>query len=151
MRTKYVTLGLAAMLFISTSYALQDNPQNLQVERERTAKQYIFDLQNADYKDIVQLFEKNGFVISTSRGKVDAREFFYDFLPNVVSAKTELHQFFTSSLYANRLAARFHFSFKLKDGAEGSGEYMDEFVFVANSAKLVSVYMFENLKFDNKN
>jgi len=29
----------------------------------------------------------------------------------------------------------------------GDGEYVDEFVFANNSAKLLAVYMFENLKF----
>ena len=47
----------------------------------------------------------------------------------------------------NRFAARFHFKFKLKDGEEGNGEYIDEFVFTEHSTKLSAVYMFENLKF----
>ena len=33
----------------------------------------------------------------------------------------------------------------------GDGEYVDEFIFENNSAKLISVYMFENLKFKSSN
>jgi len=44
--------------------------------------------------------------------------------------------------------ARFFFSFDMKDGYKGHGEYVDEFVFVNNSSKLAAVYMFENLNFD---
>lgn len=117
------------------------------ISKEEVAKRYLLDLAKADYKDIVRLFDKNGFVISTSRGKVNAKEFFYAFLPNVESAKTELHQIFTSQSDANRITARFHLTYQLKDGEKGNGEYVDEFIFDANSHKLSAVYMFENLKF----
>ena len=75
---------------------------------------YQQDLQRADYKDIVQLFAKDGFVISTSRGKMDAKEFFYSFLPEIASAKTDLHQIFSKTADQNVLAARFHFEYKMR-------------------------------------
>jgi hypothetical protein len=124
---------------------------SLQAQRERVVNRYIMDLKNADYRDIAQLFEKTGMVVSTSRGEVNAKDFFYAFLPSIVSAKTELHQSFLSSIDRNHYAARFHFSFKLKDGEQGDGEYIDEFIFTDKSAKLSAVYMFENLKFPTSN
>ena len=123
---------------------------HLREARHQVVAQYITNLKNADYKNMVQLFEKNGFVISTSRGKVNAKDFFYSFLPEVESATTETHQVFAEELDSNRLAARFHFTFKLKDGEKGEGEYVDEFIFTPNSSKLTAVYMFENLKFVNE-
>lgn len=141
-----IILGIAGVLAITTTYGAihQDNLENA---REAITKRYISDLGRADYKDIVQLFEQNGVVVSTSRGKVDAKEFFYGFLPNILSAKTVPHQSFRGSTDKNRFTVRFNFSFKLKDGDEGAGEYIDEFVFAKNSAKLAAVYMFENHKF----
>jgi hypothetical protein len=124
---------------------------NLSKEREQVIRDYILDLEKADYQGITSLFTENGSVISTSRGKVLAYDFFYSFLPSIEQANTELHQTFKSSNNSNRYAARFHFNFKLKDGEEGDGEYVDEFIFENDSTKLISVSMFENLKFNLKN
>ena len=144
-----IAVFVAGLFVFPLSYATQVK-SNLLEAREQIINQYILDLQNADYKDITQLFEKNGIVISTSRGKVDAKEFFYSFLPNILHAETKIHQFFINQSDNNHLSARFHFSFTLKDGEEGNGEYIDEFIFADHSAKLSAVYMFENLKFENK-
>ena len=149
MKINHIALGFTAIFTISTCHAAQDDLNRLKEVREQVTKQYIQDLQKGDYKDITQLFEKNGIVVSTSRGKFNAKEFFYSFLPNIASANTELHQFFISDTDIDRISARFHFSFKLKDGEEGNGEYVDEFIFSHNSTKLLAVYMFENLKFEN--
>lgn len=127
-----------------------DKDISLQEAQKQVAKRYIIDLQKGDYKDITQLFAQDGFVVSTSKGKVNAKDFFYSFLPNIVRAKTELNQTFISDKEPNRISARFHFTFKLNDGEEGGGEYIDEFVFSPNSKKLAAVYMFENLKFKNE-
>lgn len=149
MKISHMVLGVVAgLVLFNVTFA---NPllvdATLAGERQNVAKQYILDLQKADYKDIVQLFEKNGKVVSTSRGEMDAKEFFYAFLPYINEAKTEIHQFFKASEGSDRLAVRFHFTYKMKDGEEGEGEYVDEFVFAQHSAKLTQVYMFENLKF----
>lgn len=129
------------------SYAHQVDASSLLELRKEVIMHYIDDLQQADYKNISALFEKNGTVVSTSRGKVNAKEFFYAFLPEIASATTELHQTFVSDVDQNRFGARFHFNFTLKDGEKGNGEYVDEFVFADNSSLLTAVYMFENLKF----
>lgn len=118
-----------------------------QAEREQILHQYVMDLQAANYRDISQLFTQNGVVISTSRGRMNAKDFFYAFLPEIKSAKTEFHQSFVSNTDPNHYSARFHFTFTLKDGEKGDGEYIDEFVFENNSNKLSEVYMFENLHF----
>jgi hypothetical protein len=135
----------AIVIMLSTSaMANQSNAiDSLHEDREQVIKQYVKDLQNADYKDISQLFDSNGIVVSTSRGKMNAKEFFYSFLPGVTSANTELHQSFASGDDVNRYASRFHFKFTMKEGEVGEGE----FVFVEGSSKLSAVYMFENLKF----
>ena len=107
----------------------------------------MFVWEGADAEGISALFEEGGTVISTSRGNVNANDFFHGFLPEIESASTEFHQSFINNVDNNSYAARFHFKFKLKDGETGEGEYIDEFEFSNNSAKLISVYMFENLKF----
>jgi hypothetical protein len=149
MKSKLIPSVLVSILLANTvAIASESNiDTSLQDARRKIVKQYILDLQKADYQDITQLFDKNGIVISTSKGKINAKEFFYAFLPEIISANTQEHQTFVSSDDNNHLGARFHFKFKLKDGETGEGEYTDEFVFMDNSAKLEAVYMFENLKF----
>lgn len=141
----FLLIGLIGLLCTHVVMAKEKMP--LQVTREAIVKQYIIALGQADYKTITALFEKNGEVVSTSRGKVNAKEFFYNFLPNIVIAHTNTHQYFIHPTDPNRVVARFHFDFKLKDGEEGEGEYIDEFVFNEKSNLLSAVYMFENLKF----
>lgn len=120
-------------------------------EREKIIHQYILDLGKADHQGISALFEENGKVVSTSRGIVNAKDFFSTFLPNIESATTEFHEVFVSKLDNDHYAARFHFNFKLKDGETGNGEYVDEFLFNKNSTKLSRVYMFENLAYQFEN
>lgn len=149
MKIRYIISGLTAVFVLSnTAFANSSEVDAALIDaRQKIANQYILDLQNADYKNIVQLFEKNGKVVSTSRGEMDAKEFFYAFLPYIQEAKTEIHQFFKAKDGSDKLAVRFHFTYKMKDGEEGEGEYIDEFIFAHASAKLTQVYMFENLKF----
>lgn len=150
MKAKLISIFILVQVMFSTAMAAKSEPaKTLVSDREKVITQYLMDLKNADYKDIVQLFEKNGIVVSTSRGNVNAKDFFYAFLPEIETANTELHQSFSSNMDVNRYAARFHFTFTLKDGETGDGEYVDEFVFADHSNKLVAVYMFENLKFKN--
>jgi hypothetical protein len=147
MKLNFITIGLLLFSGLTTSYALPTN-QDLLTERKQVIEQYLLDLQKADYKDITQLFEKNGYVVSTSKGKINAKEFFYVFLPKVKSAKTESHNIFISDQDPNTLAGRFHFTFAFNSGEEENGEFVDEFVFSPNSSKLSAVYMFENMKFE---
>lgn len=149
-----IKLLLAAfMLSVSvisiTAYAAGQANSNLSKQRNDVIHRYVEDLQKADVADISSLFVANGFVISTSRGEVNAHDFFSAFLPNITNASTQLHQLFQSKDDLDRMAARFHFSFTMTDGESGEGEYVDEFVFAANSDQLQAVYMFENLKFAN--
>jgi hypothetical protein len=129
MKTRLISSVLTSMLLINTAAIASEMHSSTSLQ------------------DITQLFDKNGIVISTSKGKINAKEFFYAFLPEILTASTEEHQAFFSSDNSNHLGARFHFKFKLKEGEAGEGEYTDEFVFMDNSTKLEAVYMFENLKF----
>lgn len=151
MRIQSISFFMLTLLALTNSAIATANnvSDTLQTERKKVINQSIMDLKNADYKDIATLFENNGIVVSTSRGTVNAKDFFYSFLPSIETANSELHQSFLNDSDSNRYAARFHFEFKLKDGEMGNGEYVDEFVFTNNSAKLSAVYMFENLKFRN--
>lgn len=142
-----VLLSLSNYAAAGQDYLYSD----MNIEREQVIRDYILDLERADSEAISALFEEGGTVISTSRGNVNAKDFFHAFLPEIESASTELHQFFINNVDNNSYAARFHFKFKLKDGETGEGEYIDEFKFSNNSTKLTSVYMFENLKFNVKN
>ena len=137
-------ISLICLTFASASSA---NTQSLQTQRETVIKEYLADLAAANYQDIALLFDPNGYVVSTSRGHANAKEFFYAFLPNVTQAHTTLHAAFLSGGTPDTSAARFHLDFQLKDGETGNGEYMDEFVFNPGSTKLAAVYMFENLQF----
>jgi hypothetical protein len=135
MKMKQMSYLLMSMLIMSSqALAGPNDALNLKSDRERVMRQYIYDLERADYRDISTLFTENGTVVSTSRGNVNAKEFFYAFLPNIDSARTEIHQVFSNNHDPNRYAARFHFTYSLKDGETGDGEYM-----------------FENLKFKQTN
>lgn len=142
-----VLLSLSNYAAAGQDYTYSD----LNIEREQVIRNYILDLERADSEGISALFEEGGTVISTSRGNVNAKDFFHGFLPEIASASAEFHQSFINNVDNNRYAARFNFKFKLKDGETGDGEYIDEFIFSNNSTKLTSVYMFENLKFNVKN
>jgi len=149
MKKLYYSLLLAA--FIQPALAEASlSPEALNIAREQVVVRYLQDLAKADAADIATLFTEEGIVMSTSRGKARAKEFFLAFLPQVTTASTELHQTFSGKTDANRYAARFHLDYRLKDGETGNGEYMDEFVFEANSTQLNAIYMFENLKFTGK-
>ena len=136
-------LGLMISVLATLGYAGEQD--KLERERKATCVRYLVDLQKADYKEIVELFDKNGYVISTSKGHMNAKDFFYSFLPNIRTAKTELHETFVGS---GKYAVRFSFDFEMKDGEKGHGEYIDEFIFVPDMAKIMSVSMFENLHFE---
>lgn len=150
MKTNY--LFPAILIALMTTHTMANaSTASLKEQREQVVHAYVNYLGKADYQNITKLFDASGTVMSTSRGSANAQEFFYAFLPNVESSATEFHQAFASTTDNNRLAARFHYNFKLTDGEVGSGEYVDEFIFANNSAKLSKVYMFENLKFIQEN
>lgn len=145
MRKQLIATTLLVSAFSLTKAMALDLSINetLQTARQNTINTYVMNLQQADNKAMMELFEKNGYVISTSRGKVDAKEFFDGFLPEITSARTEIHQVFTAG--NDKMAARFHFTFKMKNGEAGDGEYVDEFTFMPGTDKLESAFMFENL------
>lgn len=138
-------LSLLTMTFL-VGKALPAPNSELQVKRIQVIKQYLLDLQNGNADEITKLFEQKGFVFSTSKGIVEAGPFFHAFLPQIKYAFTELNQLFLNPNDENRIAIRFRYHFELKNGERNYGQYMDEFVFEKNTDKLLSVYMFENLK-----
>jgi hypothetical protein len=146
MKRLHIALSLVTLLTASTPYAKTADVIPLEEARRDITTRYLQDLQNRDYRDITSLFDKNGYVISTGRGVVNAKEFFYAFLPNITSASTAAAQTFIGEDH-NRLAVRFEFNFTLKSGEAEKGVYMDEFIFAEGSTKLMAVYMFENTHF----
>ncbi len=146
MKTQYI-LGVALALLTLNATAQYGYGHEPDAERQQVINQYVLDLQKADAVDISQLFVDGGYVVSTSRGKVNANNFFNAFLPNLIASKTQLNGIYKSTTDPRLYTARFHFTFTLKDGEQGDGEYVDEFAFAGHSIKLTSVSMFENLKF----
>ncbi len=136
------------VLFALLALSAQAQADTLAQDRLAVISAYINDLQNADNKHIIGLFQKGAIVISTSRGSIDAKEFFDSFLPQLASAYTLTKQTFVTTISGDEYAARFYFSYQMKDGSSGKGEYIDEFNFTPGSSKLESVYMFENTKFN---
>lgn len=146
MKTLKFLVPLVAFSAVATAHA-QPSPDLLNAKRQQVIHRYVEDLAKADANDIGSLFTDDGIVMSTSRGKNNAKSFFSDFLPMIYTAATDLHQSFISLDDVDRYSARFHLSFQLKDGEKADGEYIDEFVFEKNSAKLKRVDMFENLHY----
>lgn len=140
---------LIPALFLLSSFALAEakEPSTLEIKRQTVIQEYFHDLQKADPQAMSQLFEENAYVISTSKGKLNAKDFFYAFLPTVVQFNTEQHQAFLKGEDPDHSLVRFHLNFVLNNGDRHEGEYVDEFIFTKNSDKLAAVYMFENLKF----
>ncbi|OGT45131.1 MAG: hypothetical protein A3E83_07590 [Gammaproteobacteria bacterium RIFCSPHIGHO2_12_FULL_41_20] len=145
-KSKLAILLVGLMTSLSAAAAINQVP-NLNEARAEIVTRYITDLGSANTQDIISLFDKNGTVVSTSRGSMNAKEFFNAFLPEIVDAATVINQTFLGVTDADRMTARFHFSFKLKNGETGEGEYLDEFVFNNNSILLSEVIMFENTKY----
>lgn len=143
------TVYMASFLFLlsTTSVMAGEISPSLNPEREQVIRDYILDLEKGDAEAMAALFEEDGTVMSTSRGKVNANQHFHAFLPQIASAQAKLNQMFVNTVDKDRYVARFHFTFSLKDGENGDGEFVDEFIFSHNSNKLKSVYVFENLKF----
>lgn len=138
---KIIGLVSLSLTFITPIWA-QTYPTQINV-----IARYVHDLGQADAQDIVKLFATDGFVLSTSAGKKDARMFFKTFLPKIKTAHTQLKKIFVSNEQnsGNHYAARFHYTYTLKNGERGDGEYVDEFIF-NSKGELSAVYMFENLK-----
>ena len=135
-------------LMTSLTAVASNNPApTLNEARTEIVNRYVADLGSANLEDIISLFDVNGTVVSTSKGSMNAKEFFYAFLPEIKEATTLINQIFMGVTDTNRMTARFHFTFKLKDGETGEGEYIDEFVFKNNSIQLSEVIMFENNKY----
>ena len=145
LKTKLLILA-AAMLVNSAAMAFID-PVTISLSRIEVVYRYIDDLSRANAQDMLRLFHDDGTVVSTSKGRVNAKEFFNAFLPEITRANTEVKEIFSAPADSNHLVARFHFSFRLKNGELGEGEYIDEFIFPNNSNKLSEVIMFENTKF----
>jgi hypothetical protein len=119
---------------------------SLEKDHLQAVQAYLKNLNDKDAKAIINLFESNGSVISTSKGKVKAAQFFNHFLPELSQSEVKIKQIYQSISDSNRMGAKFHFAYTMKNGERGEGEYMDDFLFRNNSDKLVQVEMFENLK-----
>lgn len=140
--------GLLLSTILSSSFVYAGtNEGTLIEERKAAVRQYIDFLGQGNADEMKKLFANNGIVVSTSRGKVNAAEFFDSFLPLIQVGNTQIHEQYFVDSGLKHYGARFHFDFVLTDGEQGGGEYVDEFVFAYGSAKLQAVYMFENLKF----
>lgn len=130
--------------FSASSTTLAYNP--ITNERIQIVQKYLQNLQDKNVQGMRQIFESNGTVISTSKGMVNADEFFNSFLPELTFSAVTVSQVYLSLNDKDHLGAKFHFSFKLKNGEQGGGDYVDDFTFTPESKKIKNVHMFENVK-----
>lgn len=150
MKKPSVLISSLILMHCAPAATASSGSSTLEAQRSHVIHQYLYDLENANLKDMISLFTKEGWVISTSKSKINAKDFFSDFLPSIKSAKTVFHQEMLSVDNTEHYAVRFHFEFKLKNGENRQGEYMDEFVFAQNSSRLNQVYLFENPHFPSE-
>ena len=83
---KIILLIFTTITTMNSYASIAINPKLLKA-RAAVVKQYIHDLEQADYQDIATLFIDNGIVISTSQDQVNAHDFFYSFLPNEINSR----------------------------------------------------------------
>lgn len=132
----------ASAIIVCTANAAESS-QTLHTKRVQTVLQYLHDLQTANVTDILRLFKSNAKVISTSQGEVSAKAFFESFLGQVVSAQVNLVNLQKCNSKPDRYTARFRFSWTMKNGDTGAGEFVDEFIFLPHEAILDEVIMSE--------
>lgn len=142
---KYIFI-LSTFVFTISSSAEQLNKRSYSIEKQRleTINQYLNALKNKDIKTMNSLFSSNGVVISTSKGKIEASQFFSGFLTELKSASIKPFNIYKDINDDDHYAAKFYFSWTEKMGETAGGNYMDDFTFAKNSNKLLQVYMFEN-------
>lgn len=133
-----------AVLFLLLMVSVNSFADTLEKERLETINQYLGALQKIDTKLMTSLFTQQGFVISTSKGKVDPMKFFTGFFNELKSTNVKISNLYKDLKYPNHYAAKFKFSWTEKTGASAGGEYIDDFTFADNSNKLLVVNMFEN-------
>jgi hypothetical protein len=136
-------LTVMMMLMASSVYAGRHDHQ-LDQKRKAVVHAYLDNLEHANPSGMDNLFVQDGQVVSTSQGHVNAHQFFFDFLPLIETAKVDVGDIYQSISQQGRYSAGFHFSWVLKDGGQGGGHFVDEFVFAKHTAKLKIVYMYEN-------
>ncbi len=141
---KTIKIIISFFLLINTSFANYS-------KRLDQIKNYATALQNHDAIKITSLFANNGYVVSTSQGKIDAREFFNNFLPFVLEGKVDVKNYYGEISNSNALAASFELTLKLINGEVVHGFFVDEFLFQKNSDLLEGVIMYENTKYPQQN
>ena len=141
-------LGLLTFGVLSFNIVSAQEENSLQTQRAHVVKEYLLSLEAGDIEHMNELLEEGAIVMSTSQGRVDARTFFANFLPHIVSGQLEIHQEFIGiETETDHYGVRFGLFLVMDDGWSGFGEYVDEFIFPPNSSKLSVVYMFENKHF----
>ena len=142
-------LGLLSFSLLNFSVISAQEENSLQIQRAQVVKEYLLSLEAGDIEHMNELLEDGAIVVSTSQGKVDAKTFFADFLPHIVSGQLEIHQEFIGiETETDHYGVRFGLFLVMDDGWSGFGEYIDDFIFSPNSSKLLAVYMFENKHFE---
>jgi hypothetical protein len=136
-----IMLSLVLLSFGNISYA---NKNLLEIERLHQIKAYLSDLQDHDADAISGLFVPGGTVLSTSRGSINAAQFFHSFLPTIKIATVSVQSIYKAVDKKNDYSASFSFHWILKDGTKDGAVYEDEFIFEKNSALFKQVIMYEN-------
>lgn len=139
-----IFLTFACCITISAYGITSNNKTTLEKERLETVREYLKSLGSLNSTKINMLFEKNGKVISTSKGEIDSKIFFKGFLSELTSADIKDIYIYKAINDKNHYGAKFNFGWIEKNGTAGGGVYMDDFIFTNGSKKLEKVIMFEN-------
>tara|TARA_A100001015_G_C14806278_1_gene639035 strand:+ start:145 stop:585 length:441 start_codon:yes stop_codon:yes gene_type:complete len=138
---------LIALSLFMTNSALAKVESPISTKQMATVVGYGKALETHDAAMMERLFKDNGVVVSTSKGKVNAKSFFRDFLPYVVSAKLTFENFYQTTESKNSYSASFDLDMTLESGEKIHSHFIDEFHFKNNETKLSKVVMYESPKY----
>jgi len=112
---------------------------NMQIEK--TIKEYLRELENGNYENIIKLFSPKAIINSPLYGKIKAKDFYKELFKDTLKSKITLMNIFKSK---NPLIAAGHFRYDwvLKNGTSTSFECVDIFQFNKNGKiiKLTIIY-----------
>ncbi|MEM3062942.1 MAG: nuclear transport factor 2 family protein [Nitrososphaerota archaeon] len=117
------------------------NTLSLNMQIEKTIKEYLKGLEAGSYENIIKLFSPKAIVNSPLYGEIKAKDFYKELFKDTSKSKITLVNIFKSK---NPLIAAGHFRYDwvLKDGTLTSFECIDIFRFTQNGkiAELTIIY-----------
>src|SRR3989344_5091013 len=131
---------LSGLLFVQAVQAGHAQGGFNDTVAKKQIQRYLNNLQTGNADDMANLFMPNGYVYSTTKGKMNAITFFNAFLPQIKTAQVTIRNIYKQDGgYGSWYAASFHYTYIMKDGEQGGGDYTDEFRFHIGSDRLDGV------------